>query len=163
MNELLLVECAQWLYTNRDKAGWWTPYVLTEHNPDKTNPNVNLDVSYEVFAELIRRRLVTHQIVGANDSQIPAFVFLDKREEEWRELIGKKGFWELKGLPAIKWLFLKTWLVVLFMLGTLTTFYLNHFATQSVERETEVQEYNIRLNEEQLCRVLGLPQKPKTQ
>jgi len=36
MDESLFVECARWIYEHKTGVDWWTPYVLTEHNP---NPN----------------------------------------------------------------------------------------------------------------------------
>lgn len=160
MNEALLVECARWIYENKkkiEKEGrevWWTPYSLTNLSLDKTNPNICINDAFEVFMELVRRRLASHEFVMRDEKPFPVFILKQGKEKEWEKLVSKKSKWDLYILPSLIWLAKKTWLVGLFILGTLGTFYLNHFASKSVEPEKEALEYNIQLNEEQLEKLL---------
>ena len=120
MTESLLVECAQWIYKNKKRVEdegkdvWWTPYSLTNLNVDKTNPQIPINDSFEVFMELVRRRLAIHDVVWHDQRPFPIFKMLLGRDEEWQNLIRKKGLWELKVKPLGILLIKKSWLVVVF-------------------------------------------------
>jgi|GEM_PF-2824294 len=121
MNESLFVECARWIYEHKNGVDWWTPYVLTEHNPNP-NPHVNIDEAYAVFSELNRRRLMTHKIVPfPGKDAIPAFEINTTKDVDWQTLIKKKGFWSLKAWPFIKMLVAKSWLVIVFGVSVAST------------------------------------------
>ena len=127
MNESLLVESAQWIYANKkrieeeEREVWWTPYSLTSLNTDKTNPNIPINEAFEVFMELVKRRLATHEFVVRDDKPFPVFMMRRGKDEEWQKLIRKKGFWDLKGFPFIILCFKKCWLVVVFALTVVAT------------------------------------------
>ena len=127
MNESLLVECAQWIYANKKRIEdegrevWWTPYSLTSLNTDKTNPQIPINEAFEVFMELVKRRLATHEFVVKDDKPFPVFMMKKGKDEEWQNLIRKKGFWDLKGLPFIILCIKKFWLVIVFALTVVAT------------------------------------------
>ena len=137
MNESLLVECAQWIYKNKKRVEdegkdvWWTPYSLTSLNVDKTNPQIPINEAFEVFMELVKRRLAIHDVVWHDQRPFPIFKMLLGRDEEWQKLIKKKGFWELKVKPFGFLCIKKRWLVIVFAvsavlangIGELTKYY----------------------------------------
>lgn len=164
MNEAILVECAQWLYARNQenlaqgKTLYWTPFVLTDRNTDKSNPRVSIDDAYEVFLELVKRRLAVHATAIENGIGFAAFEILKGKEDDWKKLVGKKGFWELTGLPTLKWLFSKIWLVILFVLGTVVTIWLTKITESKLNENESPTIYNIRLEADQLKQMSGFQQ-----
>ncbi len=158
MNESLLVECAQWLYAKNQenitqgRTLWWQPHILTNHNPDKSNPRVSIEDAYEVFIELVRRRLAVHVFAEKDGNRFPAFEILEGKHAEWKKLIDKKGFWELTAKPALKWLFSQVWLLILFIGGIITTVWLTHLTEHILKDTPEI--YDIRIDESQLKAII---------
>ena len=70
---------------------------------------------------LVKRRLATHEFVVKDDKPFPAFMMKKGKDEEWQNLIRKKGFWDLKGLPFIILCIKKFWLVIVFALTVVAT------------------------------------------
>ncbi|MEZ6098129.1 MAG: hypothetical protein R3E01_04085 [Pirellulaceae bacterium] len=153
MNESVLVECASWIYSHKQNGHWWTPYVLTSHNQN-SNPNVNIDVAYDVFAELVRRRLMVHTIVPANGTHFPAFKINPEKDAEWQTLIKKRGPWSLTVLPTIIWLIKQSWLLGLFIGGVLLSNYLAIKVQTWAKDDTPASPTEIRLIDEQFENVL---------
>ena len=150
MNESLFVECASWIYENKNGVGWWTPYVLTEHNPN-SNPHINIDEAYAIFAELNRRRLMTHKMVKLDTNEtIPAFEINTAKDADWQDLIKKTGFVKLTLIPTLWWLWGHIWLLLLFLLGTSITACLTTVVQDAIENPVQ----DVRLDPSQLESVL---------
>ena len=162
MNEAVLVECAMWIYARKDGTGWWTPYVLTQHNP-ADNPNLNIDEAYSVFAELKRRRLMVHTIVQENGVALPAFKINPTKDDEWQQLVKKKGIWNLWIVPKCMWLLTKTWLLVLFIAAVLISEYLTIKVQEATTSQEKVQNNKIRIEKTQFDRLLQSMKKEPSQ
>ena len=156
MNESLFVECANWIDENKKGVEWWTPYVLTEHNPNP-NPHVNIDQAYDIFAELNRRRLMIHTMVQTkvDDKGItfPAFKINSVKNDNWQQLIKKSGWVDLKLIPGSLWLLKHIWLLALFISGVVIT--------TKVGLLLSPEEPPIRLDESQFESILRLQEQPK--
>ena len=81
------------LYANKKRVEeekkdvWWTPYSLTSLNTDKTNPRIPINDAFEVFLELVRRRLATHEHIVIDNKPFPVFMMMPGKDDEWKKLI----------------------------------------------------------------------------
>jgi hypothetical protein len=120
---------AGWIYKKKDGPDWWTPFVLTEANPDTSAPRHSVQDAFRIFDALKEKEFVKEdgEISLPDDKKIPKYVL------NWGNLVDFKTFaalsWPDRYLPEWLLKFFLAWKTLLVAAGVLvvTAFFQSFF------------------------------------
>ena len=104
---------------------------------------------------------MTHKIITSETNSFPAFEINQAKDSDWKNLIKKKGFYQLNFIPGLWWLTKHFGLFLLFLGGI----FLNSCITTLVQDRIKQPTQDVRLDKSQFEQSLQaltpqIPQKP---
>ena len=136
--EPIIKESAAWIWSKKDGPDWWTPLVLTDENPDPSNPHLGRGRAFQVFTVLEERRLILPiSVKDQSGHSFPAYKINFNKQSEWEQLIKKHTFWSLYFVPAIFWIWRRFWLLIVAAIALMITSFGQAFFSKAGEATYE--------------------------
>lgn len=83
----------KWLLERADRADWWSWAVLTKHNPDAENPDLDDVTARRVFEDLERQGLIESTTATVSSNQAVGVYRLNLSDQEKWTAISKVPGW----------------------------------------------------------------------
>jgi hypothetical protein len=93
MDDHTIRVAAGWIYRNRDRAQWWTPFVITPANPDRSAPAHTITEAFQIFEALSQKGLLRED----GQMNVPDSTPISKYRINWGSIK------EFKEYAALSW------------------------------------------------------------